>query len=74
LSVDTDHRDAGVAHLKKTKVSYPEYEKNLKAGKYPNNGAATEWFQAFAAATAVPVRVHAAARDQRGRDERPLGP
>lgn len=43
---DAELRDAAVAALKQTTVSYPEWERRRLAGKYPNL-LATRWGQAF---------------------------
>lgn len=41
-------RDQALVHLKAAKVPFSVYRANLRAGKYPDNGAATEWGQALA--------------------------
>lgn len=46
---DAELRDAGVAALKRTTVSYPEWLKRVNAGRYtPRDGSGTEWGKAFA--------------------------
>jgi hypothetical protein len=58
MTDDTTFRDEGVAALRKTTISFPAWEKNVKAGKYnPKDGSATEWgiaLNAFAQIGAPP--------------------
>ena len=45
---DNELRDAAVAALKRTTISYPEWQKRVAAGRYnPKDGSTTEWGKAF---------------------------
>jgi hypothetical protein len=44
---DRELRDAAVAALKQTTVSYPEWAKRLAQGRYPGGALSTKWGQAF---------------------------
>lgn len=47
---DQELRDAGVAFLKQTTISYPDWLQRVKAGKYnPPDGSGTNWGKALAA-------------------------
>lgn len=47
---DAELRDAAVKHLQATTISYPDWQRRVKAGKYtPKDGSGTEWGKAFAA-------------------------
>ena len=48
MATDKELRDAAVAALKRTTVTYPEWERRVKAGRYnPPDGSTTEWGKAF---------------------------
>lgn len=45
---DADKAYLAIEHLKKTQISYPQYERLLKAGSFkPKDGSTTEWGKAL---------------------------
>lgn len=53
---DQQLRDQAVTHLEATTISYPEYARRVKAGRYtPKDGSATEWGKAFTSLAKIGV-------------------